>query len=160
MDPNSFSFSGLNWLGLLLAVLANMVIGFAWYAKAMPTGKVWMREMKVPMDAKPTGGQMAKGLILMAVGAFLLMFVFAHNFWVYQDAFQNTASGGSRGYRLGLMDGLMGGLFTWLGFFVPQHLSGVAWEGKSWALFFVNTGYSLVTMVVAGILLVTVRSFG
>jgi hypothetical protein len=160
MDPNSFSFSGLNWLGLVLAVVFNMILGFVWYAKWTPTGRVWMREMNVPMDAKPTMGQMMKGLILMVVGAFLLMFVFAHNFWVYQDAFRNTATGGMAGYKLGLMDGIMGGLFTWLGFFVPQHWSGVAWENKTWSLFFVQAGYSLVTMVVAGILLVTVGSFG
>ncbi|MEA3203865.1 MAG: hypothetical protein QOI63_1545, partial [Thermoplasmata archaeon] len=103
MDMN-FSFSGLNWLGLGLAVLFNMVLGFVWYAKWTPTGRIWMREMNVPMDAKPTGGQMAKGLILMVIGSFLLMFVFAHNFWVYQDAFRNTATGGVAGYKLSLMD--------------------------------------------------------
>ncbi len=159
MGPNSMSFSGMNWLGLGLAVLFNMILGFVWYAKFTPTGRVWMREMKIPMDAKPTGGQMAKGLILMVIGAFLLMFVFSHNFWVYQDAYRNVATGGAATYRLSLMDGIMGGLFTWLGFFVPQHWSGVAWEGKSWSLFFVQAGYSLVTMVVAGILLVTVGTF-
>lgn len=160
MDPTSFSFSGLNWWGLLCAVAFNMVLGFVWYAKFTPTGRIWMREMKVPMDAKPTGAQMAKGLILMVIGSFLLMFVFAHNYWVYQDAYRNVATGGSSGYKLTLMDGLMGGLFTWLGFFVPQHWSGVAWEGKSWTLFFVQAGYSLVTMVVAGILLTTVGTSG
>jgi hypothetical protein len=160
MDPASFSFSGINWLGLALAVVFNMVLGFLWYAKFTPTGKVWMREMKVPMDAKPNNAQMVKGLVLMLVGVFLLMFVFAHNFWVYQDAFRNVATGGNATYKLALMDGIMGGVFTWAGFFLPQGLSQVAWEGKSWTLFFVNQGYNLVTMVVAGILLVTVGSSG
>ncbi|MFO1535269.1 MAG: DUF1761 domain-containing protein [Thermoplasmatota archaeon] len=160
MDPNSFSFSGLNWLGLALAVVANIVIGFIWYAKWTPTGRTWMKAMNIPADAKPTGGQMAKGLILMLVGSFLLMFVFAHNFWVYQDAYRNAATGGNLNDRLGLMDGIMGGLFTWLGFFVPQHWSGVAWEGKPWSLFFVQAGYTLATMLVAGILLVTVGTTG
>src|SRR5690242_19114017 len=127
MNPNTFSFSGLNWLGLALAVVANIVIGFVWYAKCMPTGRIWMKAMNVPADMKPTGGQMAKGLILMVIGSFLIMFVFAHNYWVYQDAYRNVATGGMAGYKLTLMDGLMGGFFTWLGFFVPQQLSGVSW---------------------------------
>lgn len=160
MDPNSFSFSGLNWLGLVLAVVFNMVLGFIWYAPKTPTGRIWMRAMKMDPNMKPNMGQMMKGLLLMVIGSFLLMFVFAHNFWVYQDAYQNTASGGMAGYRLRLMDGVMGGLFTWLGFFVPQHWSGVAWENKPWSLFFVQAGYTLITMVVAGILLVTVGHSG
>ena len=156
MDPNTLSFGGLNWLGVGVAVLFNMVLGFVWYAKFTPTGRIWMREMKSPMDAKPTGGQMAKGLILMVIGALLLMFVFAHNYWVYQDAYRNVATGGTATHTLALMDGVMGGLFTWLGFFVPQHWSGVAWEGRSWSLFFVQAGYSLVTMVVAMVMTVVV----
>ncbi|MCA1810640.1 MAG: DUF1761 domain-containing protein [Halobacteriales archaeon] len=47
-----------------------------------------------------------------------------------------------------------------MGFFVPQHWSGVAWEGKPWSLFFVQAGYTLATMLVAGILLVTVGTTG
>ncbi len=153
-------FSGINWLGLGLAVLFNMILGFVWYAKFTPTGRIWMREMKIATDAKPTSAQMAQGMILMLVGAFLTMFVLAHNFWVYQDAGRNVVTNGVAGYKLTLMDGMTGGFFVWLGFFVPQHWSGVAWEGKSWTLFFVQAGYSLVTMVVAGILLVTVGHSG
>src|SRR4051794_20661828 len=106
MNPTSFSFSGMSWLGLVLALLANIVIGFVWYAKWSPMGKVWMRDMNIPMDAKPNGAQMAKGLILMVVGSFLIMFVFAHTFWVYQDADRNVATGGVAGYKLTVMDGL------------------------------------------------------
>jgi hypothetical protein len=156
MDPAAFDLSKLNWLGLGLAVLANMVIGFLWYARFTPTGKIWMKAHGMRPDVQPTGGVMARGLILMVIGAFLLMFVFAHTNMVYQDAFRNTATGGTAGYKLTMMDGIVGGLFTWLGFFVPVQLTSVAWEGKPWSLFFVNVGYYLVTLVVAGILIATV----
>ncbi|HUR68783.1 MAG TPA: DUF1761 domain-containing protein [Candidatus Thermoplasmatota archaeon] len=156
MDPSAFDLSSMNWLGLALAVLANMVIGFLWYARFTPTGKIWMRDLGVPADAQPTGAQMARGLILMVIGAFFMMFVFAHTNAVYQDAFRNTATGGTAGYKLTWLDGLMGGFFTWLGFFVPVQLSGVAWEGRPWSLYFVNVGYYLVTLLVAGVLITTV----
>jgi hypothetical protein len=158
MDPNSFSFSDLNWLAIGIAIVVNMLLGFLWYSPKMPTGKAWMRAqgMDPNVRMKPTSGQMAKGLVLMVVGSFLLFFVFAHNFWVYQDAYRNAATGGDPGYDLSVMDGVWGALFTWLGFFVPVLWSSVAWENKPWSFFFVNAGYYLVTLLIAGILLATV----
>lgn len=151
----------MNWLGLGLALLANMVIGFAWYAKWSPTGRIWMRHMGMDPDnmPPPPAKMMAMSMTLMVIGAFLMMFVFTHNFWVYQDAYQNTATGGTAGANLSVMDGVMGGVFTWLGFIVPLNLNAVAFENKPWSLFWVNAGYYLVTLVVAGILLTTVGSF-
>lgn len=156
MDPNSFDVAELNWLAIAIAIVFNMILGFLWYSPKTPTGKVWMRAMGMPADVKPTGGQMAKGLILMIVGSFLMFFVFAHNFWVYEDAYRNAATGGDATYELGIMDGVWGALFTWLGFFVPLLWSSQAWEGKPWSLFFVNAAYYLVALLVAGILLVTI----
>lgn len=156
MDPSAVNFGGLNWLGLALAVVANMLIGFLWYASFTPTGKAWMKAVGMAADTQPPPGVMAKGLVLSAIGAFLLMFVFAHTNMVYEDAFRNVATGGSAGYELTVMDGLVGAFFTWLGFFVPVQLSGVAWEGRPWSLFFVNAGYYLVTLMLAGILITSV----
>ena len=156
MDPAAINFGDLNWLGLFLAVVANLVIGFVWYLPSMPTGKAWMAALGMSADTKPTQAQMMRGLVLMLIGAFLLMFVFAHTNMVYEDAFRNTATGGTAGYELTAMDGLVGAFFVWLGFFVPVQLNAVAWEGKPWSLFFVNAGYYLVTLLVAGALITTV----
>jgi hypothetical protein len=158
MDASSMNFDELNWLAIAIAIVVNMGLGFLWYSPKTPTGKVWMRDQGMDPDAppKPTGGQMAKGLILMVIGSFLMFFVFAHNFWVYEDAYRNAGTGGDPEYDLSVMDGVFGALFTWLGFFVPVMFSSVAWENKSWALFFVNSGYYLVSLLVAGILLVTI----
>ena len=150
------NFASLNWLGLALAVVANMVIGFVWYARSSPTGKAWMKALNMPADTQPAPGVLLRGLGLMVVGAFLLMFVFAYTNMVYEDAFRNAATGGDAAYELTVTDGLVGGLFTWLGFFVPVQLSGVAWEGRPWSLFFVNAGYYLVTLLVAGVLITSV----
>ena len=149
-------FDGLNWIGLALAVVANMAIGFLWYLPNAPTGKAWMKAMGMSADTKPAPGTLAKGLVLSALGAFLLMFVFAHNSMVYEDAFRNAGTGGDAAYDLTVADGLFAGLFTWLGFFVPVQLSAVAWEGKPWSVFLVNAGYYLVTLLVAGVLITSV----
>lgn len=152
------NFGDLNWLAIGLSVLAMMVLGFVWYAPWFPTGKVWMRWMGMdPKNApKPPGGKMAVSMILMVLGSFLMMFVFAHTNMVYEDAFRNEDTGGEAGFDLRLMDTLTGAAFTWLGFIVPLGLNGVAFENKPWSVFFVNVGYYLVGLLVAGVLLATV----
>jgi heme/copper-type cytochrome/quinol oxidase subunit 2 len=158
MDPAAMNFGDLNWLGIGLAMLALIIIGFVWYAPWFPTGKVWLRAQG--MDAanmpKPAGGKMAVSMVLMVLGSFLMMFVFAHTFMVYEDAYRNTDSGGTEGYELSLMDGVMGAFFTWLGFIVPLNLNTVAFENRPWSFFFVNAGYYLVGLMAAGILLAVV----
>src|SRR5581483_11751239 len=111
-----------------------------------PMGKAWMRQMKVVPGSKPTAQQMASGLVIAIVGAFLLYFVFQHSFVAYRDAYRLD---GARTDKAGLtmMDGLQGAFFTWLGFFVPLLASRVAWERQSWALFFNNAAYYLVTLL-------------
>jgi hypothetical protein len=44
-------------------------------------------------------------------------------------------------------------VFTWLGFYVPTDLSTVAWERKSWKLFWINTGYHFTMLLVASVIL-------
>lgn len=152
MDPNGFDLSRFNWLGFALAIVANMVIGFVWYAKWSPTGKIWIRDMKIDMTRAMPAGAMAMSMGLMVLGSVLLMFVFTHNNMVYEDAFGNVATGGEANFKLRLMDGLTGGFFTWLGFIVPLNLNSVAFDGKPWSLFGVNAGYYLVSLLVAGAL--------
>jgi hypothetical protein len=45
-------------------------------------------------------------------------------------------------------------IFTWLGFYVPNDISVVAWENKSWKLFFINTFYHLGMLLIAATILV------
>lgn len=142
----------INWVAFALTVVSNIVLGFLWYAKFTPTGKVWMREVKMDPDAKVEGSKMAMSMVLMVVGVLLLMFVFQHTNLAYRDAYRLD------GERLGadgltIADGLTGGFFTFIGFFLPQGLSLVAFENRSWALFGVNQSYNLVTMLIAGAIL-------
>jgi hypothetical protein len=44
-------------------------------------------------------------------------------------------------------------IFTWLGFFLPGDLSSVAWENKSWKLFFINTVHHFLSLLVAAMII-------
>lgn len=130
-------------------MVVNIALGFLWYSAKTPTGRIWMRDMKFDPNMKPTSKQMGMSIGLTVLGTFLLMFVLMHVFIAFRDAYRlDGARLGDDGVTFG--DGLMGGFFTWLGFFLPINLSSVAWEMKPWSLFFVNTSYYLVSLLAAG----------
>lgn len=152
------SFDNFPWLAFVLAILFNIILGFVWYAKSTPTGRLWMRHQGMDPDDLPKmpGSAMAMSMGLMLVGVVLMMFVFVHTNTVYEDAFGNPATGGKLGYELTVADGLTGAFFTWLGFIVPMNLNAVAFERKPWSLFWVNAGYYLVALLMAGLLVALV----
>ena len=43
--------------------------------------------------------------------------------------------------------------FNWLGLIAPVTLSPMLWEGKSWKLWFINSGYYFVSLPVTGVIL-------
>jgi hypothetical protein len=75
-----------------------------------------------------------------------MVYVFAHNMaaWTFVPDMQNSPASSTI---------LQSAIFTWLGFFLPVDLSRVAWEKGSWKLFAINTGYHLMTLLVAATIL-------
>ena len=135
---------GISYTGIIVATLANFFVGFLWYSVLF--GKAWAKEMGMPMDQRPSSGQMAKSLIMNLIGCFLLAYVFAHNnaAWSFVPGMDKMSTGASIANAA---------IFTWLGFFVPVDINTVAWEGKSWKLFFINTSYHFVMVLASAIIL-------
>lgn len=137
----------INFLAVGIAVVATFIFGFIWYTPLF--GKVWAKEMGMDMTEKPSGGAMAKGMILMVVGNFFMAYVFANNLAVWnpvtwgQPAMENSQ----------MMFIFSASFFTWLGFFLPQDLSSMAWEKKSFKLFMINTSYHLLSLVIAAFII-------
>ncbi len=134
----------LNYTAILVAVVANFILGFLWYTPLF--GKAWAKELGLDTSKKATGGQLAKGMIIMVIGNFLMAYVFAHNIgaWSFVPGIDQMSV---------TTQILNSAIFTWLGFYVPVDISVVAWEGKSWKLFFINTGYHLAMLLVAATIL-------
>lgn len=134
----------INMVAVLIAVVANFFLGYIWYTLLF--GKAWAIEMKVDMTRKPTGGEMAKGMIFMVIGNFFMAYVFAHNImaWSYVPGAD----------QMGMVENVLSSAgFTWLGFYLPIDLSRVGWERHSWKLFAINTVYHLLTLVIAAVIL-------
>ena len=66
----------LNWIAIVVAVIASFAVGGLWYGPLF--GGPWKKEMGVPPDAKPAGGEIGKSLGLNLFGTFLVAFVLAH----------------------------------------------------------------------------------
>jgi hypothetical protein len=137
----------INFLAIIIAVVANFIFGFIWYTPLF--GKAWGKEMGFDMTQKPPKSAMIKGMVFMLIGNFLMAFVFAHNIAVWNPVTwglpHSDMSVGAVAFSAAF--------FTWLGFFVPTDLGAVAWENKSWKLFFINTGYHFLSLLLVAIIL-------
>ncbi|MBU2018496.1 MAG: DUF1761 domain-containing protein [Bacteroidetes bacterium] len=133
--------------GILLAAFAHFILGFIWYTPLF--GKVWATEMGINFDDKPKTGAMIKGMVLNLTGCLLMAFVFTHNLDAWDFVMEKTGFDASITHRA-----LMGAFFTWLGFYVPTDLNLLAWEGKSFKLFLINTVYHFLGLAVAAQILV------
>lgn len=134
----------LNMTGVLVAVVANFILGFLWYTPLF--GKAWAREMGFDLSVKPTSGEMAKGMIAMVIGNFLMAYVFASN----MTAWSFVPGVSEMGPAMSIANATF---FTWLGFYLPVDMGTVTWEKKSWKLFGINTGYHFAMLLVAAIAL-------
>jgi hypothetical protein len=135
---------GISITAVIVATIANFILGFLWYTPLF--GKAWAKEMGYDMNVKPPKGALAKGMIFMVIGNFLMAYVFAHNnaAWSFVPGMDQMTP---------MMKVMNAAIFTWLGFYFPVDLGAVAWENKSWKLFGINTGYHFAMVLLAAIIL-------
>ncbi len=132
----------INMMAVLVAVVANFIFGFIWYTPLF--GKAWAQEMKFDTSVKPPSSEMAKGMIFMVIGNFLMAYVFASNMMAWSHVPNEMST---------LENILSAAGFTWLGFYLPGDLGSTVWEKKSMKLFAINTGYHFGTLLIAAIVL-------
>ena len=126
----------VNYLAVVVAALANYVIGVIWYALLFR--KAWRRlsgasEMKVS----------AVSVIVALVGAFLMSWVLAHAI-VFAGSFMKVSGVGA---------GVEAAVFNWLGFIAPATIAVVIYEKKPFGFWLLNNAYWLVSLLVMGIIL-------
>ncbi|MFT6866197.1 MAG: hypothetical protein ACJA08_001026 [Cyclobacteriaceae bacterium] len=137
----------INMMAILIVVVANFIFGFLWYTPIF--GKLWAKEMGFDPNQKPQTGAMIKGMVFMVIGNFLFAWVLANNMSVW-----NPVTWGLPPSDMSPMaNASMAAVFTWLGFYLPVDIGAVTWEGKSWKLFAINTGYHFLSLVIAAMIL-------
>lgn len=140
---NTISMVPVNYLAVLAAAVASIILGSLWYGPIF--GRQWMAMMGITPqsmeEAKKKG--VGKLYVIAFIGSLLMAYVLSH-FIVFARAYLGTS---------GLEAGLMSGFWGWLGFVAPVTLGSVLWEGKSWRLWFLNNGYYLILLLVMGAIL-------
>ena len=134
----------INFIAVAVCVLLSFILGFVWYAAIFT--KPWTKEMGYDPNMRPDKIQMMKGMAVSVIGNFLFVWMLAFYLagWKY---IPNSDQMGTMSFAVN------SALSVWLGFFVPVHLSKIVWEKHSWKLFFINSGYNLVSAILVALIL-------
>ena len=133
----------VNYLAVLLAAIANMVVGFLWYSKIL-FAKPWMEASGMTEEKiEAQSGQMTRTYIISFVGALVMAYVLFHVMALSENFFHYER----------FQTGLTSAFWMWLGFIAPVQLTEVLFGGKSLRLYGINTGYQLAAMLAMGAVL-------
>lgn len=135
----------INYLAVLAAAVANMVLGFLWYGPLF--GKKWSELMGWGIMTPEKMAEMQKkarpAYAATFVTALLMAYVLAHAV-IFGSTYTQT---------FGVLGGMTASFWYWLGIVVPVTIGTVFWDGKPWKLWFINAGYYLVAMLIMGAIL-------
>jgi hypothetical protein len=125
----------INYWAILVSALSTFLIGGIWYSPAV-FGKAWMRENGFTEESMKNAN-MVKIFGL----AFVLGLIAAVNLAMFM--------GPESRWEMGALWGFLAG-FGWVATFVGTHY---LFERKSFTLFLINAGYSVVALTVMGVIL-------
>jgi hypothetical protein len=132
---NNMDTSFINYGAVFVAALSSFLIGGIWYSPAV-FGTVWMKENGL------TEAQLKERNMLKVFGlAFLLALIASFNLVMFLGPESDISAGGFYGFLAG---------FGWVATFVGTHY---LFEKKSFTLFLINAGYSVVALTVMGVIL-------
>jgi len=127
----------VNWLAIIVAAIANMVIGFLWYG-TWAFGKSWMtlsgRTMGEGFPAGP-------GPLYAMTAAAAVVQAITMSWFVSQTGANSGAAGA------------IIGLYVGLGFIAAAMFAEVLFAGRHPRLFAITAGYSVVAAIVQGIII-------
>ena len=127
----------MNWLAIIIAALANMIIGFLWYG-TWAFGKSWM---------KLSGRTMGEGFpagpgplyALTAVAAVVQAITMA---WLIGQTGANSGAAGA-----------IVGLYVGMGIVAAAMFAEVLFAGRHPRLFAITAGYSVLALIVQGMII-------
>lgn len=126
----------VNWLAILLAVVASMALGMAWY---MTLTKQWLAAIgKTEEEIKANASPMP------FVWAALAQLVMAYFIAMLTPQLFDTISA---------YNAVMVGVHMWLGFMLTAMILNHRYQGQPWALTFIDGGYLLGVAIVQGVVI-------
>lgn len=137
----------INFVAVLLAAAGSFFLGFIWYSFIF--NKIWMREMGINAPTRPEPKQMLGILFLNFISTLLMAWVFSHNL----QSWDARSWGHSTNFVSNNAAAIMGAIFTWLGFYVPQDINKVIFQNRTWKLAGIDTAFNLCSLLVTAFIL-------
>ena len=126
----SLDFADVNWVAVIIAAVAGIVVGFVWFAPPV-FGRRW---------ARASGIELPEGQAQPVIGAVVTVLVTAYVLAVL-----------SRGLGAAtLVDGAILGVVVWLGFVATWLVNTALFEGRSTEWWAINAGQAIVSFVIQG----------
>lgn len=133
----------LNWLAILVAAVASMILGFLWYSPLL-FAKAWAREMGYDLNDKAKMEEMRKSAGPAYAGSLAASLLSSFTLALILHGMRAES----------LHFGMMASFHIWLGFVATVQFTGALFAKQSMKLFAINTGYQLVCYLVMGAILV------
>jgi hypothetical protein len=127
----------VNYLAVIVAAIANMVIGSLWYSPAL-FGKEWMRLTGHKMGS---GKGVSTAYIMAAVVSLVEAFVLARFI---------TIDAATTYLPVNIMEAVKVAAWVWVGFVATVVASSFIFEGRPMKLYQITVGYQLVSFLVMG----------
>lgn len=129
----------INWLAVVLAVIVQIAIGFAWYGYLFQAP--WMAAVGIPPEAVAAadGAAMAVPMIVSILSAIanaiLVSLIVSHS----ED--------------WGFVGGIGWAFLLWLLLALPMHAIPVVWESRNPMIIAINGGEALAALLAAGFII-------
>jgi len=130
----------VNWVAIVLAVVAAMVIGFIWYSKSV-FGAVWMQ--LAGLDEAKMKKKMLGGMLSAVIGSLLTAYILAHVTFLAHAFFKQSY----------FMDAVNTAFWLWLGISATTLAIHNSFEQKPWKLTALAMGNRLATLLAMGMII-------
>ncbi len=141
----------VNYLAIIVCGVIGMALGTLWHSKFL-FGPAFMEASGMDMHMSPEKmatmqKQMWKYYLTQFVLLLITLFVLSHSIRMGEAFFGFT----------GVTAGLSAAFWNWLGYMMPVNAGAALWSNRprrlAWRLFFITTGYSLVSLLIFGAIL-------
>lgn len=132
----------INYLAVILAAVASMVVGAAWYSTKL-FGVPWMKLTGVDINKSMTAADNVRMYGLTIIASLIMAYVLA-----YVTFLSNNFFGASY-----LESALNSAFWLWLGFTAVRFLTHDLFEGRPAKLTLLNAGNELATVVVMALVI-------
>ncbi|HWJ87329.1 MAG TPA: DUF1761 domain-containing protein [Pelagibacterium sp.] len=131
------NYLGVNWLAIVLAMVASMALGAAWY---MGLSRQWLSATGKTMEQIKRGAGGSAAFVWNAA----MQLVMAYFLALLTPLILGTMT---------LGNAVTVGIHLWLGFIITSIIINHRYQGQKWSLAVIDGGYLLAVMIVQGVVL-------